>query len=173
MLSQKQLEQLKQVVCGIVLHWTAGNHKTTYDHYHFCIVWDGKGADVVQTRSLMEKGAHVWKRNTGRVGISLCGGIKDFPIHVEQVEAMAKLVAELCIFLNIDIKGTHVAMDLNDTNKFHKVPNVTDHVFYGKMDKYGKPDIGELLPVVLNKANWYLQKLKSGESKSEYMKGFF
>lgn len=171
MLSAKQIETLKEIVCGIVMHWTAGNHKTTYDHYHFCIVWDGKNADVVQTRSLMSKGSHVWKRNTGRIGISLCGGIPQFPIQVKQIECASKLIAELCMLLDIDLKGNHVAMDLYDSSKFHNVPNVTDHVFYGNMDKYGKPDIGELLPTVLNKANWYLMKLKSGEIKPEYTKG--
>jgi hypothetical protein len=170
MLNKAQIDGLKQMICGVVLHWTAGSYKNTYDSYHFCITWDGKKAHAIQTRSLREKGAHTWRRNTGRIGISLCGGIKEYPIRNEQVQAMAKLIAELCILLDIELKGSHVAMDLYDNSKFHDVPNVTDHVFYSKMDKYGKIDIGELLPVVLNKAGWYLGKLKSGEHKFEYTK---
>lgn len=167
-LNKKQIEGLKQVLSGIVLHWTAGTHTATYNHYHFNIKWNGSDAEVVQTLSVRERAAHTWRRNTGRIGISLCGAFKGYPIHKAQIEAMAKLSAELCHLFEIDPKGTHTAMDLYDTSKFHNVPNVTDHVFYGKMDKYGKPDIGELLPVVLNKMHWYYSKLKSGEMKPEY-----
>lgn len=172
-LSKKQIEGLKQIISSIVLHWTAGTYTATFKHYHFNIRLVNGKPEVVQTLSIRERGAHTWRRNTGRIGISLCGAAKGFPIHTVQVEAMAKLSAELCFLLDIDPKGTHVAMDLNDTTKFHKVPNVTDHVFYGKMDKYGKPDIGELLPVVLNKMNWYYSKLKSGEHKLEYTANVF
>jgi hypothetical protein len=168
-LTKKQIDSLKQVISGLVLHWTAGTYTATFKHYHFNIqLIDGK-PKVVQTLSIGERAAHTWRRNTGRIGISLCGAAKGFPIHKVQIEAMAKLVAELCFLLDIDPKGNHVAMDLYDTTKFHQVPNVTDHVFYGKLDKYGKPDIGELLPVVLNKMNWYYSKLKSGEHKLEYV----
>lgn len=167
-LSKKQVEGLKQVLSGIVLHWTAGSYTAVYNHYHFNIKWNGEEAEVVQTLSVRERGAHTWKRNTGRIGISLCGAYKGFPIHKGQIEAMGKLAAELCFLFDIDPNGKHTAMDLYDTSKFHNVPNVTDHVFYGKMDKYGKPDIGELLPVVLNKMQWYYSKLKSGEHKLQY-----
>lgn len=171
MLNKTQIDGLKQVICGIVLHWTAGSYSNTYDNYHFCITWDGEKAHAIQTRSLRERGAHTWKRNTGRIGISICGGIKEYPIRVAQVEVMAKLIAELCILFDLDLNGKHIAMDLFDSSKFYDVPNVTDHVFYSKMDKYGKVDIGKLLPVVLNKSAWYFSKLKSGEQKPEYTKG--
>lgn len=170
MLNSKQIDGLKQVICGIVLHWTAGSYKNTYDDYHFCITWDGDNADAIQTRSLRERGAHTWRRNTGRIGISLCGGITQYPIRDRQIEVMAKLIAELCIIFDLDIEGTHLAIDLFNNAKFHKVPNVTDHMFYAKMDKYGKVDIGALLPVVLNKAKWYLVKLKNDEHKFEHTK---
>jgi hypothetical protein len=172
-LNRKQVEALKQVICGIVLHWTAGTYSATFKHYHFNIKWDGEEASVVQTLSVRERGAHTWRRNTGRIGISLCGAAKGFPIHKGQIEAMAKLAAELCFLFEIDPTGTHTAMDLYDTTKFHNVQNVTDHVLYGKMDKYGKPDIGELLPVVLNKMQWYYSKLKSGEHKLKYVQDIY
>lgn len=172
-LTEKQIEGLKQDVFAIVTHWTAGTYSQVFDHYHFCITWDGLKARVVQTRSLRERGAHTWKRNTGRIGISLCGAFPGFPIRKEQVEAMAKLVAELCFLLDIELDGTHEANDLNNPSVVHNVPNVTDHVFYAKMDKYGKPDIGEHLKPMLQKAKWYLSKIKTGEVKLEYTKGMF
>ncbi len=172
-LTEKQIQSLKQDIFAIVLHWTAGTYKATYDHYHFCITWDGLKAHTVQTRSLREKGSHTWKRNTGRIGISLCGAFTGYPIRKEQLEAMSKLIAELCFRLDIDIDGFHNAQDLNDPRISHKTPNVTDHVFYAKIDRYGKPDIGEHLKPVIQKAKWYFSKLKSGEQKIEHTLGIF
>lgn len=172
-LTEEQIQALQQLIFAIVLHHTAGTYKAIYDHYHFCITWDGFKARAIQTRSLRERGSHTWKRNTGRIGISLCGAFTGYPIRKEQLEVMAKLIAELCIRFRIELDGFHDAQDLYNTVVTHKVPNVTDHVFYGKMDKYGKPDIGEHLKSVLHKAHWYYGKLKSGEQKFEHTKGMF
>ena len=172
-LTQTQIDGLKQYLFAIVAHWTAGTYNAVYDHYHYCITWDGLKAKAVQTLSLREKGSHVWKRNTGRIGISLCGAFSGYPIRREQLEVMSKLIAELCLRFGIDLDGFHQAFDLTDPSVSHKVPNVTDHVFYGKMDRYGKPDIGEHLKPVLQKAHWYLSKLKSGEQKYEHTIGMF
>lgn len=173
----KALESVKPLIKGIVLHWTAGDYKTTYDDYHFCITWDEKaGANVVQTRSVKSVGAHTWKRNTGRIGISLCSENwvpgKPRPTKPEQIEKMAKLVAELCLALDMDLDGTHKAWTLSGS-RMVDIPNVTDHLFYSKLDGYGKIDIGKFLPVVMVKAKWYMSKIKSGEQKLEFSQKTF
>ena len=171
------IDQVKSLIKGIVLHWTAGTYKQTYSDYHFCITWDEKvGAKVVQTRSIKQIGAHTWKRNTSRIGIALCSENWTLrpvcPAKPQQLEAMAKLIAELCIKLGMNHKGTHKVWDLYRSIE-HNVPNVTDHNFYGNMDKYGKPDIGKYLSVVMGKVDWYIVKLKSGEMKYEYTLNVF
>lgn len=169
-LTQPQVNELIQLLLGIVAHWTAGTYDQVYDHYHFCIKYNKKTkkASVVQTRSLLSRGSHTYMRNTGRIGISLCAGWKGFPVMDAQIEVMAKLIAELCFVFKIDLNGMHDARNLKHPNIIHKVPNVTDHVFYAKMDEYGKVDIGEYLPIVIKKANWYFTKLKTGEINREY-----
>jgi hypothetical protein len=155
----------------MVLHHTAGSYTTLSKHYHYCIQFDKKlnKAVVRQTRSVREIGAHTWKRNTGRIGIAVCGAYIGYPIQDPQWQAMAKLVAELCILFELDMDGKHTAMDLYNDNLFHSVPNVTDHVFYAKMDKYIKIDIGERnLKYVLEKAKWFYEKIKSGKVAREY-----
>src|SRR3989338_8169247 len=80
----------------MVVHWTAGDYEDTYPHYHYCVRGDGR---VVATLSLKRKGSHTWKRNTGAVGISMCGGGRAFPIRPIQVERTAKIIAEASLRL--------------------------------------------------------------------------
>lgn len=175
MLTPTQIEDLKKYITGIVFHWTAGTYTTLSDHYHFCVVFDGKKAKVVQTKSVRERGSHTWRRNTGKVGISMCGmydnpetkGL-DYPLKKEQIEACAKLAAELCFILDIDPEGTHELRDLKNPLVTFKAPNVTDHMFYGKKDNYFKPDIGDYLTLVHDKTIWYYGKLKEGKTKREH-----
>jgi hypothetical protein len=170
-LTEKQINNLKDIIHAIVLHHTAGSYTSTSDHYHFCILYSKKTntASVKQVRSVKEIGSHTWKRNTGRIGISVCGAYVGYPVQLCQFEAMGKLVAELCILFEIDMKAKHKAMDLDNTHLFHDVPNVADHVFYAKMDRYIKIDIGEKnLAYVLEKAMWFYAKIKSGHVKREY-----
>ena len=152
MLTQAQLDFLRKHLNKITWHWTAGNYSQTYTSYHFCITYDGKLAHVKQTRSLYEAGAHVYKRNTGNIGISMCGMAKGFPIEEHQVEVTAKLTAELMILFDIEID------------------DVQDHAFYAKADGYypSRWDVGNLEPVLRKKTLWYLSKLQSGEHKREY-----
>ena len=171
------IDQVKSLIKGIVLHWTAGTYSQTFDAYHFNITWDAKkGAQVVQKRSVKSVGAHTWKRNTSRIGIALCSENwtlrPNCPTKNDQLEAMAKLIAELCIELGLNHKGTHKVWDLYRSVQ-HDVPNVADHVFYAKMDRYGKSDIGKHLPVVMGKVDWYIAKIKSGEMKREYTLNVF
>jgi hypothetical protein len=113
----------------------------TFPEYHFCILGDGT---VKQTLSIKEKGAHTWKRNTGNVGISMCAMAPGFPVKDVQIEACAKLVAELC-----QIYGLSILKD------------VYDHAYWARKDFYfpDRWDIGDKFPIVIRKARWYYAKL--------------
>lgn len=128
----------------ITLHWTAGNHSQTFDHYHWCVRGDG---EVVQTLSLQLLGSHCWKRNTGNVGVAMCGMAPGFPITAKQREATARLVAELCGVLGIDLADVH------------------DHAHYARLDGYypDRWDCGPETPIILRKAAWYRERLLSGK----------
>lgn len=160
------INTVKEYIQHITWHWTAGNWTWTSEHYHFNVKYNAatKKAEVVQTLSLMKKGSHVWKRNTGNIGISFCAMVNSkFPVMDAQVEAMAKLTAELCYKLGLSIDKCN------------------DHVYWATMDGYGpgsgspetRIDIGALEPIVKKKARWYLAKITSGEMTCEYTNNLF
>ena len=145
-------------------HWTAGSWTQTFAHYHFCIVFDVKTgkARAVQTRSITEPGAHVYKRNTGNIGISLCGmgriAGKLHAIQEPQIEVAAKLTAELAHLLSIQLADVH------------------DHAHWATTDGYGpgsghretRVDVGTYEPILRAKTAWYLDQLKTGKAKREH-----
>ena len=166
MLTIAQIKALRGKVDKITWHWTAGTYTAKYGDYHWCIPYDKRtdSAAAYQMLSVLKKGAHVWMRNTGNIGISLCGMFDDpktkefdYPIDDDQIEVMAKLTAELMYLLEIPME------------------NVQDHAYYAKKDKYypTRWDIGNLEPIVRKKTAWYLSKLKSGETKLEHTKAMF
>lgn len=193
MLNQNQLKILKDLLKCFTLHWTAGTWGQVFPDYHFCITFDGKDAHLKQTHTLMEPGAHTLRRNTGNIGISLCGMVSThYYIQGPQIELASKLIAELCILLEIKPDGTYMAPELDHktferTGKFFKAPVIADHCYYAEKDGYGPSgtadrwDIGDptgkikfnghivdLLPVIYKKSIWYYAKLKSGQIQSEY-----
>lgn len=168
-LTDRDLRELADVIHHITWHWTAGSWTQTFDHYHFCITYDqltGK-ARAVQTRSLREKGSHVYKRNTGNVGISLCGmgriGGKLQGIQQPQIETCAKLTAELCNLLTVPLALVH------------------DHAHWATVDGYGpgsghpetRIDVGSFEPVLRKKAAWYEDQLAAGKHKREHTLALF
>jgi len=168
-LTDRDIRILRPHVKHGTWHWTAGSWTQTFDHYHFCITYDAKTgkAGVVQTRSLWTPGAHVYKRNTGNIGISMCGmGRVKGKLHAiqqAQVEACAKLTAELSTLFGLDI------------GLFH------DHAHFAAIDGYGpgsghpetRIDIGTYEPLVRKKAHWYQDQLASGKQKPEYTLALF
>jgi hypothetical protein len=172
MLTKAQIEFLKKHLIGAVLHWTAGNYTQTSSHYHFCITYDkttGK-AKVIQVRSVYERGEHIWHRNTGLVGFSICAEYSAaYPTQKVQKEALAKAVAEFCFIFDIDPDEQYQAKDLNTPGVWYNIDRVADHATYAKIDKYGKVDITKYYDEVKGKIRWYLSKLKSGEHKIEYL----
>lgn len=101
----------------IVVHWTGGSYVPSSldkEHYHFLIDGDGhihKGKFPISANSKRAGGlisgayaAHIAKRNTGSIGIALCGmagakesplSIGDFPLRHLQYAVLAELCADL------------------------------------------------------------------------------
>lgn len=98
----------------IHLHWTAGGHRPTdldRSHYHYLIDSAGdvhKGRWPVGANIAPRPGAyaaHTLNANTGAIGVGLCGMLgaveRPFsagkaPLTAAQVDAAARLVADLC-----------------------------------------------------------------------------
>ena len=106
----------------IIMHWTAGTHVVSAldrEHYHYII--DGDGAvhagkhPVSANAGPLKSGAyaaHTLNLNTGSIGVALAAMVgaveRPFnpgrhPITQAQVEALAKLCADLCRDYNIPV----------------------------------------------------------------------
>lgn len=121
---------------GIVIHWTAGQHKASSldkEHYHVLIEDDGKlvrGIPTIDLNSLpkAKKGyaAHALNCNTGFIGVSMCGmaGAKESPfdagkqpLTAQQWDTMTSVVAELAKHYGIPVTDktvlTHAEIEPN------------------------------------------------------------
>ncbi len=98
-------------------HWTAGDHYTTFDDYHFCI--DG-GGEIIESLPLEKIPSATWHRNTGSIAIALCccEGAKAYrdpwradlgtaPPTDEQIETLAMLSAAIADVFDISIDVGH------------------------------------------------------------------
>lgn len=98
-------------------HWTAGDHHTICDDYHFCIDGDGK---IVNSKPLDEIPAATWRRNTGSIAIALCccegamayrdpwrADLRDAPPTDAQIESLAMLSAAIADIFEIPINSDH------------------------------------------------------------------
>jgi hypothetical protein len=93
----------------IYLHWTAGHYDTLFEDYHISITGDGE--IYVSTDDFSEVLEHTWKRNTGGIGIAICGcygagsnDLGDEPPTDEQIQIMSQIIAVLAnnLWLTID-----------------------------------------------------------------------
>lgn len=121
----------------VYLHWTAGSYQGLFDDYHINITDEGR--IYASTEDLAEVLAHTWRRNTGGVGVAICGcydattdDLGSAPPTPEQVEAMAQVAAILCEELGLTIGKDCVlthgeAADIEDG----------DTAGYGYDDAYG------------------------------------
>ena len=137
-----------------------------FKHYHFCHLWDDarKQSTTVQTLSLWTPGAHLSMRNTGMIGLSMCGMWRNpvtgkfHAIQDAQVEQMAATSAELVHLLDLD-----------------PIKQVNDHVHFARIDGYGpgsghpqtKVDIGAYEPIVRNKMMVYLNRIGRGTYRDD------
>jgi len=101
-------EAAKGSIDRIYLHWTAGHYHQAFNDYHLTIL--GDGAVVSSTDDLTESKAHTWQRNGRAIGISLAccylATSKDLgpePPTELQIEQCARVVALLCLYLDIEI----------------------------------------------------------------------
>ena len=68
---KRMAKQAKGGITTIYLHWTAGHYGQVFDDYHLCI--DKDGTVYATCDDFRERKAHTWKRNSGTIGIALCG----------------------------------------------------------------------------------------------------
>lgn len=155
----------------LVFHWTAGTWTQTFTHYHFNVRGDGQW---VNTYPAGLRAAHVWKRNTGALGVSACAGAgasiiagrlvnTRWPLLPVQIEAMAKGGAELCLDWKIDPNGM---ADYGGG----QCPTLTGHHFWAALDGYGadRSEMGAYWPDIVKKLRWYHAKLRSGAAAFEH-----
>ena len=153
---------------GIICHWTGGVYEpnaTDLSHYHYLITGSGK---VIEGKYKPEDNLdctdgkyaqHCGGGNTGRIGIALCGmWSKDYPIKRIQLEAMCKLIAQLCNKYSIPITSNTI---MTHSEFGEKNPATTSR---GKIDidklpciaLYDRRAIGNWIRI---KTNWYKSKL--------------
>lgn len=140
----------------VVLHWTAGNYQQCWDSYHFNLAYDvavGR-ACVVKSLKLSQKGQHVWKRNSGAIGVTFCAmaNAKSYAVQPKQEEAAAVLCAELLQHFKLPLSA------------------LRDHAFWAQEDGYypERWDIGPRFEPVRKLTQAHLAKLQAGEVKPAY-----
>lgn len=101
-------------IAQIYLHWTAGRYGQVYDDYHLNI--DANGTIYRSCTSLTERKSHTWRRNTGSIGIALCGGLGAQANHgydaelgpyaptAAQTDKLAQMLALLAVKLDLPIE---------------------------------------------------------------------
>ena len=153
---------------GIICHWTGGLYNpnsTDKQHYHYLINGEGK---VIEGKYKPEDNldcsdgkyaAHCGGGNTGRIGIALCGmWSKEVPIKRVQLEAMCKLIAQLCIKYDLAINTDTIMTHSEFGAKF---PNSSS---FGKIDIDKLPCIAlydrrSISNWIRSKSNWYKTKI--------------
>lgn len=160
----------------IVPHWTVADRDSLFDDYHFNITQIKDQVYVFQTLSWSEKGQHLWQRNTGAVGISLCGmSNENNKPSAYMADTMAILCAEICAWKHIDpfkkielpkkkyISQDHRMILQNVPGEVIQIDPISDHAVFGVKDGYGNPDIGPYYKIVLESALEYYKELKANK----------
>lgn len=112
---------------SIYLHWTAGDYRTTYPAYHYCVALTGDGAvTVVATHDVRANmrdvrtgdgayAAHTAGRNAFALGLAICGmagatpsDFGSFPLREDLVAAMCELAARAAHAYGIPIEAARV-----------------------------------------------------------------
>jgi hypothetical protein len=157
-------------ILGLYFHWPVTDYNDIYNSYHLGVPYFPKHDKAGLTKNLnfSQLGKQLWKRNTGHIGMSLCGmwdasmgpdgklHAGPFPLKDAQLKVAARAGAEFCILHGIDPRGSHQAPEyaykggaLVPTGKTIWIPNVTDHAWFGKRDGYGSWDCGPYTPIIL------------------------
>ena len=162
----------------LVNHWTAGNRKALYDGYHFNITEINNQIYVFKSLKRKEKGQHLWSRNSGAIGNTMCcmATKSDFPTQ-NMIEALSILNAEQCAWYGLEPekeiilpKKQRIDYDsLITVNGSIKAPIISDHSYFAKKDGYSQErwDIGSYMDTVRKKSIQYYKDLKS--AKREFL----
>lgn len=150
------------------MHWTAGRYGQIYPEYHISIDRDGRIYTPDNNLNLDVYREHTWHRNSGAIGIAVCGcydavanGGKDLdmgsePVTRTQIEVISLVVAVICRSAGIPIENvkTHCEVAYEDGYG----PGSGDAET--KWDLWYLPDYdGQMKPggdVIRGKARWYL-----------------
>jgi hypothetical protein len=96
----------------IYLHWTAGHYHNLFADYHVNI--DGDGQLWVE-KDFDVKLKHTWNRNTGSIGVAICGcygagsqSLGAEPPTQKQIEMMAQVIWKIADALWLTIDKAHV-----------------------------------------------------------------
>jgi len=144
----------------LYLHWTAGHYGQFFSDYHINI--DHDGSVYVSTNNLAELKYHTWHRNTGAIGIALAcayqantNNLGPEPPTVQQIEAMAQVVAVLAEVLDLTIDKQRVMTHFEAALIDGYGPGSGDPET--RWDLWFLPGVvkGEGGNVLRGKANWY------------------
>ena len=155
---------------AVYLHWTAGRYGQVFPEYHISIDKDGRIYFPDDCANFDVTREHTWCRNTGAIGVALCGcfdavanGGPDCdmgtnPVTGAQIEVLAAVVATICSATGIpltDVK-THCEVAYEDDYG----PGSGDPET--KWDLWFLPDTdGKIKPggyVIRGKAAWYMRE---------------
>lgn len=159
-------------IAQIYLHWTAGRYGQVYDDYHLNI--DADGTVYCTCDSLIEQKSHTWRRNSGSIGIALCGGLGAQANHgydaelgpfaptAAQTDKLAQMLALLAVKLDLGIEPgtvmTHCEAALCDGyGPYSGDPQTRWDLWYMR----DSPGDGTMKPggqVLRGKALWYLAR---------------
>lgn len=109
------------------MHWSAGDYRTVYPAYHYCITYEDGRAGIVETNDLranmrdvraepqLPYATHTAGRNSYAAGLSVMGmkGARPddfgaFPLRQEAVDAMCLVAAAVASFYGITVDAGHV-----------------------------------------------------------------
>ena len=163
----------RNYIDAVYLHWSAGRYGQVYEDYHVSIDYDGRIYFPDNDGDFTVFREHTWKRNTGSVGIALCGcfdatannGINcDFgsnPVTQSQIEIMSWLVAMFVRYAGVDMDSvlTHCEAAFRDGYGPYSGDPET------RWDLWFLPDSGKngkMMPggdTIRGKAQWYLNQI--------------
>jgi hypothetical protein len=121
----------------IFLHWTAGDYRSVFPAYHFCVALDEDGLPIVcetadlranaRALSAADEGyaAHVAGRNSFACGLAVAGmagaaphDFGAFPLREDMLDALCTVAAAICARYRIPIRaefvGTHAEAAVED-----------------------------------------------------------
>jgi hypothetical protein len=151
------------------VHWSAGNPKTVYDDYTFCITEVNKKIFIFKCLKWSEKGQHLWLRNSGTLGFSMLCFAKDeatMPTK-DQIEYTALAIAEVYAWKKIDPRGKVSTYKISQGKVIPgsnlEVDTISDHMSYAKSDGYypDRVDVGVYLKPIRDRAVAIFDELKT------------